>query len=164
MLYDNIKDTVIDSINKWIDAAPDKLDEDKEGFAKAMSLIEEFCAYTFPELHESLFVNDDKDLIFSSGALDDLFYVFYFNPDSFAGGTIVEGYFKRKDMEDIETGLSLYDVIAEYKQDNSDIDTHHFFNAILAMLEMKEKGRFLGNDINKVIANIKAGEAALQKG
>lgn len=96
----------------------------------------------FPELHEMLFTDKDPTLIFSEG--NGYHYAYYFNPDSNAGGTIVECSFDNDMAHRIKNGKDFINVVAERTQYLSDINADFFFNTIGTLLKMK-KDMYIGS-------------------
>ena len=149
--HENVEKNIETEVYRLVDIATMndiKLDMESTEYKKAIALLEELCSRDFPELHDSLFENSDMDLIFADKYGD--FKVFYYNPDSNAGGQIVEGEFQERDISRFLEGEELIEVIADYTQYLSDINTYHFFNTAFQILDLKEKGFFLGTDIETI--------------
>lgn len=138
-------------VYEWLNKMTEELDVNSPEYKEAESLIEDLCAREFPELHDCLFGDSDPDLIFTD--IHGGFKVFYYNPDADAGGQIVEGRFEESDISRLLGGEEMVEVIAHYTQYLSDINSHHFFDTVFELLDLKEKGRFLGTDIGEVCRN-----------
>lgn len=110
----------------------------------------------FPDLHNMLFGASDEELIFSEGADDHSLY--YFNPDSNAGGQIVQCPFDDEMARRVIDGEECFEVMAERPQYLSDINHGSFFDTIESMIRDCREGKYIGNDnvttmLEKIIKN-----------
>lgn len=101
---------------------------------------------TFSELHEMLFGDKDPTLVFSEEP--DYHYAYYFNPNSNAGGQIVECPFDDGMARLIKKGEDFIEVVAERTQYLSDINTCHFFNTVDDLIESKEE-MYIGSVVSE---------------
>ena len=74
--------------------------------------------------------------------------LFYFNPDSNAGGQIVQCPFSNDQAQRMVGNKDYFDVLAENTQYLSDINTISFFDCIFDIAERMEKGQFIGTFID----------------
>lgn len=148
-------------IYNWLNNCHGELDVESEEYKRAVSAIKELCSRKFPEFYESVFSNSDDNFIFSAG--DGEFILYYYNPDSNAGGQIVECPFDTDGARRLLDGEELMDVLAENTQYLSDINTIHFFNTLLEIIESKEEGCFLGTDVLEVCKNYKVKNSSLDQ-
>lgn len=130
------------------------LDIKSEKYKEMLSLVEDLCREHFPELYESIFVDDSVDLIFKSTYDPQLFSLYYYNPDSSAGGQIVNCPFSVEDAAEIIEGEDYIEVLAKNIQYLSDVDSELFFEDIFNLIRLKEDGLYLGNDIHAVCKKI----------
>lgn len=100
----------------------------------------------FYDLHRMLFNNSDINMIFSSGP--DEHAIYYFNPDSSAGGQIVECPFDDEMAQRILDGEDWIDVVAERTQYLSDVDTVHFFNTVDSLIKDFQDGHYVDYAVN----------------
>lgn len=124
------------------------LDIESEGYQTAYHALKEYCASQFPELHDSVFGNDDDDFVFKAGDGD--FRLYYYNPDSVAGGQIVQCSFDEDGARRILDGEEIFNIVAENTQYLADIDTVHFFWEVFNLIEMKDEGLYLGTDVQEI--------------
>lgn len=123
---------------------------DSPEYKQAVELIENISLKEFPEMYEAFFVDNGIDLIFQNRYDKDSFELYYYNPDSNAGGQIVQCSFNREDIPKMINNEDYIDILAEYPQYLSDVDTDFFFGTILELMDKKIDGLYLGNNINKV--------------
>lgn len=140
--------TIREKIYSLLDDTYDEMNVDSDSYKEALRLTKDLCSFEFPDLHTCLFNNSDTDLIFAD--LGGGYKVYYYNPDSNAGGQIVECQLEKVDLKEIMDGEDLMEVLAKYTQYLSDINTVHFFDTIFKLLDMKEQGLYIGTDINKL--------------
>ena len=112
----------------------------------------------FPALHEMIFGHGDGDLLFSKGPDDHA--IFYFNPDSFAGGQIVHCSLDDDMARRIIDGEDWIEVVAEQTQYLADINHGSFFDTIEELIDSYKEGQFIGNEdiatmLSKIIASTK---------
>ena len=132
-----------------------ELDVENPHYKSAYSLTAEYCMHRFPELHEMVFEGDgSEDLFFESGGWEG--NLFYYNPDSNAGGQIVHCPLNAEQASRMIGNDDYIDVLAENTQYLSDINTYHFFNTTFGLLSDYINGDYLGNDKDKVCADIVA--------
>ena len=98
----------------------------------------------FPELHEMLFSFSDADMLFSNGS--DEHAVYYYNPDSNAGGQIVHCPFDNDMARRIINGEDWINVVAERTQYLSDINHISFFGTIEELIAKHAEGKYIGHD------------------
>lgn len=122
-------------------------------YTEAESLVKDLCKGLFPELYDAVFNLDNTDLIFKDGKYGD-YALYYFNPDSNAGGQFVHCPFSAEQGRRMIKNEEYIDVLAENTQYLSDIDTCHYFYTFFGLLEMKDNGGFLGTDVDKVCSKI----------
>ena len=91
-------------------------------------------------------LDEDVDLIFKDKKYD--YTLFYFNPDSNAGGQIVQCPFSNDQAQRMVGNKDYFDVLAENTQYLSDINTISFFDCIFDIAERMEKGQFIGTFID----------------
>ena len=137
-------------VRKLLNTMPDTLDIESPDYKKIFTLIKGLCSTEFPELHEAIFENDGIDLIFRDKRNPDWYILYYYNPDSNAGGQIVECPFNKEDALNMVDNEDCLDVLAGHVQYLYDVDSAFFFNCIFDMLEMKQTGLYLGNDVDTV--------------
>lgn len=130
-----------------------------EEYNLVMEQVEQLCLWAFPELHQAVFGGSGQgdpgvDLIFKSRSYGDTFHLFYYNPDSNAGGQLVQCLFDMKAAERMVGNPDYFDVLCEYDQYLSDIATEHFFHDVFEMIQMKFDGLFLGTDVEIVCKEI----------
>lgn len=103
----------------------------------------------FPALHEAIFGTDntDPDFIFSKSPDDH--YVYYFNPDSNAGGQIVVCPFDDEMAKRVIDGEDFVEVAAEVTQYLADINHVSFFDTISELIELFKEGKFIGKATSK---------------
>ena len=95
----------------------------------------------FYDLNKMLFSRVDPNMIFSDGPDDHAIY--YFNPDSVAGGQIVECPFDDEMAQRIFDGEAWIDVVAEKPQYLSDINTVHFFDTVDSLMRDFEDEKYV---------------------
>ncbi len=117
-----------------------KLDTKSPSYKKAMRITRS----NFPDLFCDL--DEDVDLIFKDKKYD--YTLFYFNPDSNAGGQIVQCPFSNDQAQRMVGNKDYFDVLAENTQYLSDINTISFFDCIFDIAERMEKGQFIGTFID----------------
>ena len=98
----------------------------------------------FPALHEMIFGHSDDDLLFSYGSDDHA--IFYFNPDSCAGGQIVHCPFDNDMARRMIDGEDWVEVVAERTQYLADINHGSFFDTIEELIDHYKEGSFVGNE------------------
>lgn len=117
-----------------------ELDTKSPSYKKAMRITRS----NFPDLFCDL--DEDVDLIFKDKKYD--YTLFYFNPDSNAGGQIVQCPFSNDQAQRMVGNKDYFDVLAENTQYLSDINTISFFDCIFDIAERMEKGQFIGTFID----------------
>ena len=117
-----------------------ELDTKSPFYKKAMQITQS----NFPDLFCDL--DDDLDLIFKDEKYD--YVLFYFNPDSNAGGQIVQCPFSKEQAHRMVGNKDYIDVLAENTQYLFDINTMSFFDCIFDIAERMEKGQFIGTFID----------------
>ncbi len=122
-------------------------------YKRAMEQTEEFCQRAWPELYETVFGNCDKNFFFKDIPGYD-FAMFYYNPDSNRGGQFVMCPFYVEQVAEMIGDDVYLDVLAENTQYVSDIDTYHFFDTLFELIEFKNDGKYLGNNVNEVCRDI----------
>ena len=123
-------------------------------YKEAVELIKNISSKEFPEMYDAFFVDTGIDLIFKDKYDEDKFELYYYNPDSNAGGQIVQCSFYKEDVPEILNNEDYFDILAEYPQYLSDVDTEHFFGTIFELIYKKTEGLYLGNNIDEVCKNI----------
>lgn len=123
-------------------------------YTQAKKLLAFICEQQFPELYDAVFQHIDQNLMFSRP--DGSFQLVYYNPDSNAGGQIVQCPFDASQAARMQDNDAYLDVLAENTQYLSDIDSEHFFRTVFELLEDKREGRFLGTDLHAVCRGINA--------
>ena len=102
----------------------------------------------FPALYDAIFgSNGTPDFVFSKGS--DEHYVYYFNPDSNAGGQIVACPFDDAMARRMLEGEDWIDVVAEVPQYLADINEGSFFDVIADLINNFEEGQFVGIDVTE---------------
>ena len=98
----------------------------------------------FPALHEAIFGSNEgsPDFVFSKGA--DEHRIYYFNPDSNAGGQVVECPFDDAMARQMLEGEDWIEVVAEVTQYLSDINHGSFFDTIAELISNFKEGKFVG--------------------
>ena len=117
-----------------------ELDTKSLSYKKAMQITRS----NFPDLFCDL--DDGLELIFKDEKYD--YVLFYFNPDSNAGGQIVQCPFSNDQAQRMVGNKDYFDVLAENTQYLSDINTISFFDCIFDIAERMEKGQFIGTFID----------------
>jgi len=135
-----------------LDQFDNEIDIKSSEYQTAIQLTESLCFYKFPKLYDSIVCKSDYDLIFAKSEGE--YSLFYYNPDSVSGGQIVECSFDMDDAKRILDGEPYIDVLAEHTQYLNDINTVHFFHTIFNLIEAKNDGMYLGNDILRVCHSI----------
>lgn len=123
-----------------------------EEYLREMYRVKKLCEEKFPELHESIFGEKDIDFVFNDGF--DSHRLYYFNPDSWAGGQIVECPFDDEMAERMMLGEDAMDVLAELPQYLGDINTTHFFDNIDALVRDRETPKYVGSDEEESITDL----------
>lgn len=138
---------------------PADLNVESVGYKNAMRLVSELCVRISPEIHDMAFGGSDEDLVFNSNRLG--YSIFYYNPDSVAGGQIVECPFDDEQalrmLDGINAGegeRNMQDVLCENTQYLSDINTVHFFDTLEYLLYAKLDGNYLGYAKEEVLQKI----------
>lgn len=91
--------------------------------------------------------NYDPELIFSYGPDDHCIY--YFNPDSNAGGQIVKCPFDDDMARRIIDGEDFIDVVAERTQYLADVNHVSFFDTIEELIDDYKRGKYIGKSETK---------------
>lgn len=131
------------------------LDIESETYKEILDMYKTLCLREFPELYEAVFVAPGEvDLIFRDRHDSEGYNLFYYNPDSTAGGQIVQCPFDLDDAPAMIDNENYVDVLASHVQYLHDIDSEHFFNALYEMLELKKDGFYLGDNVNTVCRDI----------
>ncbi len=129
-----------------------KLNTDSPYYKGALELVESHCSIVFPDLYDIL-SNPLVDLIFKDGSKYD-YALFYYNPDSNAGGQIVQCPFTEEQAKRMIQNEDYLDVLAENTQYLYDIDDICFFDCIFYLLDLKGPEHYLGNNIDMVCQKI----------
>lgn len=132
--------------------AVNNLDIDSADYEKMEGLVADLCKQIFPELHEAVWGQypGNEDLIFRDKNDSEGYNLYYYNPDSNAGGQIVQCPFDLDDAPQMINNEDYMDVLAGHVQYLSDVDTEHFLNTIFELIELKQNGFYLGNDVSEV--------------
>lgn len=132
-----------------------ELDTESPQYKKAMELVEAHCSHAFPELYAAIFGDGtgSEDLLFVDGEKYE-YNLFYYNPDSNAGGQIVQCPFDGEQASRMIGNEDYIDVLAENTQYLSDIDDMCFFECVFELLDLKNDGRYLGNHVDEVCQKI----------
>lgn len=140
----------------WLSHQKDayNLDITAPDYIRMMKLVEGLCEDEFPELAESVFGAKDEDFIFRDKNNDGWYNLFYYNPDSNAGGQIVRCEFDEPGAAEMTVNIEYIDVLADYNQYLSDVNSRHFFDTLFELIEMKQDGLFLGSDVKEVCLGI----------
>lgn len=140
----------------WLNRLGEKpvLDVDSPDYKQIIKLVKELCEEQFPELAESVFGDKDEDFIFKSRLGDNWYNLFYYNPDSVAGGQIVMCSFNKLGAAEMTVADDCSDVLADYPQRLADVNSEHFFGTVFDLLKMKVDGYFLGSDLKAVCHDI----------
>ncbi len=127
------------------------LDIESSEYKDIVGLVEELCSDVFPDLYEEVFGSScgALDLIFREKDDPDGFNLYYYNPDSSAGGLIEQCPFDKDDAAKMIDNEDYLGVLAPYPHYLSDVNTEHFFNTIFELIELKESGLYLGNGVNE---------------
>ena len=143
-------------------AAVTGLDINSDDYKEMLALVESLCEQEFPELHDAVFGDGAGavDLIFRDRNDSDSYNLYYYNPDSNAGGLIEQCPFRKEDAAEMIGNEDYMDVLASYTHYLSDVDTEHFFNTIFELIEMMRDGFYLGYDVSEVCKGI-VGEKTL---
>lgn len=142
------------------------LDIDSDDYKKMLGLVKDLCKREFPDLHEAIFGDGagEMDLIFrDKWQPDSCFKLYYYNPDSVAGGLIEECPFDVMDAGEMVGNDDYIDVLAENTHYLSDVNTEHFFGTIFGLLEWKRDGLYLGTDVHSVCKMIDEGSKDIAK-
>ena len=123
-------------------------------YKEAVELIKNISSKEFPEMYDAFFVDTGIDIIFKDKYDEDKFELYYYNPDSNAGGQIVHCSFYKEDVPELLNNEDYMDILAEYPQYLSDVDTEFFFWTIFELIYKKTEGLYLGNNIDEVCKNI----------
>ena len=117
----------------------------------------------FPALYEAVFGSNEGslDFVFSKGS--DEHRIYYFNPDSNAGGQIVICPFDDAMARRMLEGEDWIDVVAEVPQYLSDINHGSFFDTIAELISNFKEGKFVGigvteDNLKKVLEGGKKNE------
>lgn len=121
-------------------------------YFSAMDLVKDFLEREFPELYEVIFGAGDY-LVFKDGEKFD-YDLYYYNPDSSAGGQLVVCPFSEEQAERMLGNEYYGDVLAENTQYLADVNNVCFFDVVFNLCDMKKDGRFLGVSLNKVCKDI----------
>ena len=132
------------------------LDIQSEEYRNMVGLVANLCLREFPDLHEAVFGDGagTMDLIFKDKWQEGCFKLYYYNPDSSAGGLIEECPFDVVDATEMIGNKNYMDVLAEHTHYLADVNSEHFFETIFGLLEMKRDGLYLGSDVDKVCSEI----------
>lgn len=127
---------------------------DTEAYKDLLKQAEDYCFEHFPVLHNTVFGEADEFFLYYDKGF---FTLYHFNPDSNAGGSIVEGTFDDEMAKRILDEKSLIDVLAEREQYWHDIDTISFFAALRSLADSQFDEDFVGHasDENGLTALIK---------
>lgn len=140
------------------------LDIESDDYKKFLGLVADLCQREFPDLYEAVFGDGagTMDLIFrDKWQPDSCFKLFYYNPDSTAGGLIEECPFDVVDAAEMVNNEDYMDVLADRPHYLSDVNTEHFFETIFGLLEMKRDGLYLGCDVDEVCRKIEENSKGL---
>ncbi len=158
-----VKEKTEKIVEEWLNkyrssgfAAVTDLDIESDEHKGMMALVEKYCSCEFQELHDAVFGANAGvgDLIFRNRNNSEEYELYYYNPDSVAGGQIVNCPFAIEDAPNLIDNSDYFDVLAGHVQYLSDVDTEHFFNTIFDLIEKKKDGLYLGNDVNEVCREI----------
>lgn len=138
----------------YLDDAKITYDTTHPAYTQAKKLLASICEQQFPELYDAIFQHVDQNLIFSRP--DGSFQLVYYNPDSDAGGQIIQCPFDASQAFRMQDNDAYLDILSENTQYLSDIDNEHFFRIIFELLEARREDRFLGTDIHAVCRGITA--------
>ncbi len=114
---------------------------DTEAYAGLLKQAEEYCRKAFPVLHETVFGEEDYFFLYYNC---DFFTLYYYNPDSNAGGQIVECTFDEEMAKRILKGEPLTNVLAEREQYLYDINTKSFFEKLKMLADAQHDRDFFG--------------------
>lgn len=122
---------------------------------KSWEYVREMCSASrntrkeFPDLHEVIFGlgSSDTDFVFSKGS--DNHYLYYFNPNSNAGGQIVVCPFDDEMAKRVIDGEDFIEVAAEVTQYLADINHVSFFDTITELINYSKEGKFIGKSNSK---------------
>lgn len=137
-------------VKEWLSQRSYDLDTGSPQYKEAMDMMEEICGWAFPELAAMVFDGKENDLIFREPHDSGLYVWAYYNPDSIAGGQIVENSFGAADSLRIAEAAVPAEIIDANHTYRSDVNRKEFFMTIFDMLKMKEDGYYLGDDIHDV--------------
>lgn len=143
------------SLRKGVFGSVTELDVESDTYKEIMDMVEALCAKEFSELHEAVFGDPGAgDLIFRDRHDAESYNLFYYNPDSSYGGLIEQCPFSEEDAPQMIDNEDYMDVLAPYTHYLSDVDSEHFFNTIFELIELKQDGFYLGNDVSEVCQKI----------
>lgn len=139
------------------------LDIQSDEYKSMMGLVADLCLREFPDLHEAVFGDGagTMDLIFKDKWQEGCFKLYYYNPDSSAGGLIEECPFDVVDATEMIGNENYIDVLAEHTHYLADVNTEHFFETLFGLIEMKNEGLYLGSDVDKVCSEIEVNAKTL---
>lgn len=144
------------AVYDWLSQQPRTLDIHSPDYKKIVNLVEIVCNEEFPELSESVFGSNDDNFIFRDRNNPGWYNLYYYNPDSSAGGQIVQCPFNELDAAEMMVNEHFVDVLADRTQYLSDVDTEVFFDTLFELIQMKREGLYLGNNVYDVCREILA--------
>lgn len=141
-------------VKEWLSKQPYDLDTDSPQYKEAMEMLEEVCGWSFPELASMVFDGGDNDLIFKTLNEQKEYLLYCYNPAAVSGGQLFAVVFDENEARRIADAEEPIHVVADNREWMLDMGTKPFLLGILQMLEMKEEGCYLGDNIEDVCREI----------